>query len=541
MSFKQTDFCYECKKQPDNLLSLQCGHDLCLSCSSLQYYKFSFQKKNFTCQICGKVTPLDHSSIYELEKLIISHPPEENALHNIGREEDKRAPYMERILQDQIKKIDNYTNINKGMQRNILSNDEPQRIGFKDNYSWIQQQFQSRNINQKSFTQGNEDDREYSKNEHSRYQQISFLEDNQKICKQHDDEEVNYFCFDCKNVCICPECIIHGVHKDHNVKTIKKSYPIVKQILEDYKFDLENSMTTINNKKEAVYQQKNEIQQIQKNLKLEITTVFNVLKQKVDETCQQLIQQTEEISKKSQRDLDETIKQIEKQIINFKKNEEQIQEHLQIKEEYKVINYYGLNSKSIDEKALLNNNSILHEQFQIAKQIFSNHINKKNQFLNIKSLIEDQIFELQNIEKKFQGQIQNTNSICTYTEDQEQVTLPKNSQDKNKENTNSSEDFKYLIDKKYDMLEKKQDLAEKRNEFLDRRLLNASNTSFMNNLQSQESLGISRQLDQDFEKMKENLKRSSQYRASSLRKNINTESKDQEVFNMSYNIKNSKI
>ncbi|KAL4468677.1 hypothetical protein ABPG74_005180 [Tetrahymena malaccensis] len=537
MSFKQTDFCYECKEQPDNLLSLQCGHDLCLSCSSLQYYKFSYKKKNFTCQICGKITPLDHSSIYELEKLIISHPPEENALVKLIYLLSQKLK-INSIIQEERKTKE------LRMQRSNYNNDEPQRIGLKDNFSKIQQQFQSGNANQKSLTQGYEEDKEYNKNDYSRYQQISFLEDNQKICKDHDDEEVNYFCFDCKNVCICPECIIHGVHKDHNVKTIKKSYPIVKQILEDYKFDLENSMTTINNKKEAVYQQKNEIQQIQKNLKLEIMTVFNVLKQKVDETCQQLIQQTEEISKKSQRDLDETIKQIEKQIINFKKNEEQIHEHLKIKEEYKVINYYGLNSKSIDEKALLNNNSILHEQFQIAKQIFSNHINKKNQFLNIKSLIEDQIFELQNIEKKFQGQIQNnTNSTYTYTEDQEQVTLPKklNSQDKNKENTNSSEDFKYLIEKKYDMLEKKQDFAEKKNEFLDRRLLNASNTSFMNNLQSQESLGISRQLDQDFEKMKENLKRSSQYRASSLRKTVNTESKDQEVFNMSYNIKNSKI
>ena len=28
--------------------------------------------------------------------------------------------------------------------------------------------------------------------------------------------------------CICPECIIHGIHKDHDVKTLKKAYPIIK-------------------------------------------------------------------------------------------------------------------------------------------------------------------------------------------------------------------------------------------------------------------------------------------------------------------------
>jgi hypothetical protein len=33
---------------------------------------------------------------------------------------------------------------------------------------------------------------------------------NNKICGEHHDEEILYFCFDCKCECICPECIIHG-------------------------------------------------------------------------------------------------------------------------------------------------------------------------------------------------------------------------------------------------------------------------------------------------------------------------------------------
>lgn len=49
-----------------------------------------------------------------------------------------------------------------------------------------------------------------------------------EYCSEHPDEEVSYFCFDCLTKCICPECIIHGVHKNHEVKTNKKAYPIVK-------------------------------------------------------------------------------------------------------------------------------------------------------------------------------------------------------------------------------------------------------------------------------------------------------------------------
>jgi len=49
-----------------------------------------------------------------------------------------------------------------------------------------------------------------------------------KSCGEHPDEEILYFCFDCLCECICPECVIHGRHKDHDVKTIKKSAPVIK-------------------------------------------------------------------------------------------------------------------------------------------------------------------------------------------------------------------------------------------------------------------------------------------------------------------------
>lgn len=52
-------------------------------------------------------------------------------------------------------------------------------------------------------------------------------------CKAHPDEEINYFCFECLCQPICSECVIHGEHKGHNVQTIKKSYPIITDKLED--------------------------------------------------------------------------------------------------------------------------------------------------------------------------------------------------------------------------------------------------------------------------------------------------------------------
>ena len=41
-------------------------------------------------------------------------------------------------------------------------------------------------------------------------------------CKIHAEEELTYYCFTCYEN-ICPECAIHGSHKDHEVKLIKKA------------------------------------------------------------------------------------------------------------------------------------------------------------------------------------------------------------------------------------------------------------------------------------------------------------------------------
>lgn len=54
-----------------------------------------------------------------------------------------------------------------------------------------------------------------------------------EFCKDHPEEEVQYFCFDCSTAPICPECVIHGTHQGHEVALLKKAYPkIVKEMEE---------------------------------------------------------------------------------------------------------------------------------------------------------------------------------------------------------------------------------------------------------------------------------------------------------------------
>jgi hypothetical protein len=46
-----------------------------------------------------------------------------------------------------------------------------------------------------------------------------------EACREHPEEEVSYFCFDCVSQPICSECVVRGSHRGHEVQTIKKAYP----------------------------------------------------------------------------------------------------------------------------------------------------------------------------------------------------------------------------------------------------------------------------------------------------------------------------
>jgi hypothetical protein len=49
-------------------------------------------------------------------------------------------------------------------------------------------------------------------------------------CSDHPEEELTYYCFSCTRP-ICPECAIHGLHKDHEVQTTRKAIKQIKTLL----------------------------------------------------------------------------------------------------------------------------------------------------------------------------------------------------------------------------------------------------------------------------------------------------------------------
>lgn len=58
-----------------------------------------------------------------------------------------------------------------------------------------------------------------------------------EFCKDH-HEELSYYCFDCLSRCICSECVVHGLHKNHNVLSLKRAYPIIVEKVSSNAFNL---------------------------------------------------------------------------------------------------------------------------------------------------------------------------------------------------------------------------------------------------------------------------------------------------------------
>ncbi len=78
------------------------------------------------------------------------------------------------------------------------------------------------------------------------------------ICKEH-DEVISYFCFDCICEPICPECVVHGAHRNHNVLTIRKAFPTIKQKIEDMVGTLSGHIQSLNEHQNILSNKKQEV------------------------------------------------------------------------------------------------------------------------------------------------------------------------------------------------------------------------------------------------------------------------------------------
>jgi hypothetical protein len=110
-------------------------------------------------------------------------------------------------------------------------------------------------------------------------------------CQEHPDEEVSYFCFDCEASCICAECVIHGVHKTHEVQNLKRAYPQVRAKVEDLLLFMSGKIEDLALAEQRLEGRRKEVMEQTNSAKQKITHSFEELRQRLDKKERELTEQ----------------------------------------------------------------------------------------------------------------------------------------------------------------------------------------------------------------------------------------------------------
>ena len=155
--------CFKCRKTPEDILILNCNHNLCLDCSAERVYNYSkISNSDFqtlVCETCQTPTILD--------------PPTSNAL--IPRMPTKESPPKSAM------------SLRRMSPRHLINRESPLVI-------------------QNNSTQ---------------------------YCRNHTPEEVKCFCMDDFEAPICAECVVSGIHKNHNVQNIPNAANLIQDKLNE--------------------------------------------------------------------------------------------------------------------------------------------------------------------------------------------------------------------------------------------------------------------------------------------------------------------
>jgi hypothetical protein len=172
----------------------------------------------YTCSICGEVTPLDISSVVELERMIPS---------------SKRVP--KQAIQVPVHMTSKQK---KPLQSQASSPTHFAEQLVAPKYMHVQQQPPTREIVDEIDLLKEIEAPSNPQPKRATGYSISLPTggptSRRNGCREHEDEEVTYYCFTCL-ANICPECAIHGTffrylgaHQGHSVRQIKKAIGDVK-------------------------------------------------------------------------------------------------------------------------------------------------------------------------------------------------------------------------------------------------------------------------------------------------------------------------
>jgi len=148
-------------------------------------------------------------------------------------------------------------------------------------------------------------------------------------CKSHPDEEVRYFCFDCLTPPVCSECVVHGIHKGHDVLHIKKAFPQVKEKLDSVISGLMNSIEDAEGERKGIITRKHVISSQAEDVKSQVKTVMDDLRNRIEKKEHDLMASIDNSTGDQLKELESYERVIEEKLATLSNNVKYIQENMQ--------------------------------------------------------------------------------------------------------------------------------------------------------------------------------------------------------------------
>lgn len=175
---------------------------------------------------------------------------------------------------------------------------------------------------------------------------LSHYQQQKEICPEH-GEVISYLCFDCLSKCICSECVVHGIHRNHEVINIKKAYPLICDKVEDLLSTVDDKIKELGNAGNVLERKRSELGVLSEKCKREIKNSFEEIRIKLNKKEEEILEKTESILQDNIQELNTYSRIIQSKIIGLNKIIDSIQSRMMRKDELSLINYYCENKNKI--------------------------------------------------------------------------------------------------------------------------------------------------------------------------------------------------
>ena len=327
-------FCSNCNIKCDQSLMLRCNHNLCMNCASENLIRNESEGINksqyIICDICQTKTEIDTNTSKEILSFGLINSKKNNNNIDININNNKDIENNPRF----------YTSYNNSNNNNNINNISPSENLIYFNTNIIDKE--NNNFNNI-----------YSKYDINEIKSNLNLINNKTICQEH-NEPITYLCLDCMSKCICTECVVHGVHRNHEVLNIKKAYPLIYNKTQEISNIICSRIKELNLTQKNIEQKKREINNLNSKCKIDIRQAFDELRNLLNKKEKEIINKTENALNDNFNELNTYYQIINSKIILLNRLNETVNAYLMRKDELNLINFYTENKNKILTQTELN-------------------------------------------------------------------------------------------------------------------------------------------------------------------------------------------